>query len=77
LPGEFWLTNTREAQAAADGIVAPSIGVHYMRDRSHPDPDEWHPYPGVLDWCWHMWANVEEVSLTPTPQFPTTINHVW
>jgi hypothetical protein len=80
LSGEFWIPPTREAQlvaqAAADGIVAPSIGVRFTSDWIHPAPDEWDPYTGIVDWTIHRAATVEEVSLTPMPQLPTRIDSV-
>ena len=81
LHGEFWLPAIREAQlvaqAARDRIVYPSVGVRFDSTWVHPDPDEWDPYTGVLDWCTHTDATVEEVSLTPSPQLPTVIESVY
>jgi hypothetical protein len=81
LHGEFWLPNTREAQlvaqAAADRIVYPSVGVRFESDWIHPTADEWDPYDDTLDVCVHRWAEVREVSLTDRPLFPTAIEHVW
>lgn len=80
LHGEFWLPPTTEAQmvaqAAADRLVAPSIGVRFESDWTHPSPDEWDPHGPCLDVCRHIGATVEEVSLTPTPQLPTAIEWV-
>jgi hypothetical protein len=81
LHGEFWMPNTREAQlvaaAAADRLIYPSVGVRFESDWVHPLPDEWDPYDGTLDVCVHRWAQVAEVSMTPNPQLPTNIEHVW
>jgi hypothetical protein len=65
------------ASLAAEKAVAPSIGFRFRSDWTYQDPDDWDPFTGRLDICRYMHADVEEVSLTPSPQLPTNVLAVW
>ena len=77
LCGEFQIGSTPLAQNAAglayEHAVAPSIGVRFDSEWDHLDPADWDPHSGRLDLCRHWHAEVEEVSLTPSPQLPTRV----
>jgi hypothetical protein len=77
LCGEFFVPSLPLAQVAADlanqRAVAPSVGVRFDSRWTFTDPSEWDPYTGRVDLCRHVNADVQEVSLTPTPQLPTRV----
>jgi hypothetical protein len=47
-----------------------------FRSTFHPSPSEWDPYTDSLDYCIHTDTEVEEVSMTPDPQLPTSVTTV-
>jgi phage head maturation protease len=81
LSGEFYVPAYPIAQMAAamakEGGLGLSVGVRFDSDWIHPDPSDWDPRTGTVDVCTHMNATVEEVSLTPTPMYDTTIDSVY
>jgi hypothetical protein len=80
LHGEFWLpggnTSRRLAWLADNGGLGMSVGVRFTSEWDMVSPSEWSPWDGVVDVCRHVGARVEEVSVTPTPTFTTTLGTV-
>jgi phage head maturation protease len=83
LHGRFDIGSHPVAQHAARAAERGELGLSMLvrlhtRWLAHPSPDEWSPADGVLDVCVHDHANIEAVSLTPSPTFPqATVARVW
>jgi hypothetical protein len=77
LLGEFFVPPDPVAQVAAELAahkrVAPSIGFRFEADWVFIDPADWDPVAGRLDICRFVDADLQEVSLTPSPQLATSI----